>query len=111
MKPISLLQPANGHEVPLFISLSNWSIFLIKDVYSKKASSPTKQGEIMAMGIPLICNDIGDTGPIMVNSKAGVLLKALSNEGYQEAVDQMFAVEPFASCKDPPGSCPVFRPG
>jgi hypothetical protein len=60
-----LVEPATRQQVPLFLSLSNWSIFFIKDAYSKKASSPTKQGEIMAMGIPIVCNDIGDTGKIV----------------------------------------------
>ena len=48
-------------DVPLNISLFDSSIFFIRPTYSKKASSPTKQGEIMAMGIPLICNyGVGD---------------------------------------------------
>src|SRR5438552_13503857 len=55
------IQSASRNEVTLYLSVSDWSIFFIKDVYSKKASSPTKQAEIMAMGIPIICNDIGDT--------------------------------------------------
>ena len=43
-------------QVPIHISLFNQSVFFIRPSYSKKASSPTKQGEIMAMGIPLIFN-------------------------------------------------------
>ncbi|OFY93460.1 MAG: hypothetical protein A3K10_17920, partial [Bacteroidetes bacterium RIFCSPLOWO2_12_FULL_31_6] len=58
-----VIYSANRNEVPLLLSLSHLSIFFIKPVYSKKASSPTKQGEIMGMGIPLICNDgVGDVG-------------------------------------------------
>jgi hypothetical protein len=67
-----IVAPATRQQVPLFLSLSNWSVFFIKDAYSKKASSPTKQGEIMAMGIPIVCNDIGDTGKIVKVSNAGL---------------------------------------
>jgi glycosyltransferase involved in cell wall biosynthesis len=77
-----LIQPASRQSVPLYLSISDWNIFLIKDVYSKKASSPTKQGEVMAMGIPLICNDIGDTGSIVKESGAGFLIKEFTEKEY-----------------------------
>ena len=32
-----LVQPATRNEVPLYLSVSDWSIFFIKDVYSKKS--------------------------------------------------------------------------
>jgi glycosyltransferase involved in cell wall biosynthesis len=81
-----IVQPASRQEVPLLLSLSHWSIFFIKDAYSKKASSPTKQGEIMAMGIPIICNDIGDTGKIISESAAGVLINRFSTDEYIRTV-------------------------
>lgn len=78
-----IVQPATRKEVPELLAVSNWSIFFIKDVYSKKASSPTKQGEIMAMGIPIICNDIGDTGKIIEESGAGLVIRDFSNTSYK----------------------------
>ncbi len=77
-----IVQPASRNEVPVYLSVSDWSIFFIKDVYSKKASSPTKQGEIMGMGIPLICNDIGDTGFIINNTKSGKVISAFNEAAY-----------------------------
>ena len=84
-----IVQPASRSEVPLFLSLSNWSIFFIKDAYSKKASSPTKQGEIMAMGIPLVCNDIGDTGKIITESSTGVVIEKFTESEYERAISRM----------------------
>ena len=49
-------------QLPLYLSLSNYSIFFIRPIYSKIASSPTKHAELMGMGVPVFCNDIGDTG-------------------------------------------------
>lgn len=85
--------PAARHEVPLFLSISNWSIFFIKDAYSKKASSPTKQGEIMAMGIPIVCNDIGDTGRIIEDSGAGMVVRQFSDIYYKQVVECMNKLE------------------
>jgi len=69
--------------VPLHISLFDWSIFFIRPTYSKKASSPTKQGEIMAMGVPVICNaGVGDTDKIIENYDAGIVLTDLNQESY-----------------------------
>lgn len=63
-------------KVPGYISLFDCSIFFIRPSFSKKASSPTKQGEIMAMGIPLICNaGVGDTDQIVQHYHAGLVLK------------------------------------
>jgi glycosyltransferase involved in cell wall biosynthesis len=88
-----IVQPALREEVPFFLSLSDRSIFFIKDAYSKRASSPTKQGEIMAMGIPLICNDIGDTGKIIEASKAGSLIREFKKEEYRRVIAQLQPLE------------------
>ncbi|GAB5418334.1 MAG: glycosyltransferase family 4 protein [Crocinitomicaceae bacterium] len=77
------------HEVPHYISLMDASIFFIKPSYSKKASSPTKQGEIMAMGIPLICNsNVGDTDLIVSRYKAGTVIDEFNHETYQNNIIQ-----------------------
>lgn len=71
--------------VPLHISLFDWSIFFIRPTFSKKASSPTKQGEIMAMGVPVICNaGVGDTDKIVNDYQSGIVLKELTEEAYSK---------------------------
>ncbi len=84
-----IVEQATRQQVPLFLSLSNWSVFFIKDAYSKKASSPTKQGEIMAMGIPIVCNDIGDTGNIVKISDAGLVVQSFLEKDLKDAVNQL----------------------
>lgn len=74
-------------EVPLHVSLFNKAIFFIRPSYSKKASSPTKQGEIMAMGIPLVCNaGVGDTDVIVTEYEAGTVIQNLDNSSYEKVV-------------------------
>ncbi|HLV42553.1 MAG TPA: glycosyltransferase [Brumimicrobium sp.] len=72
------------NEVPRYISIFNLSIFFIRPTFSKKASSPTKQGELMAMGIPIICNaGIGDTDKIIMDSSAGKVIQVMNPESYE----------------------------
>lgn len=66
------VKSAERDEVPALIAMSTASVFFILPSYSKKASSPTKLAELMAMGIPVICNEgVGDVAEIIEKSNAG----------------------------------------
>ncbi|MEO7961643.1 MAG: glycosyltransferase [Ginsengibacter sp.] len=81
---------AKRHEVPLYLSLSNYSIFFIKPCYSKLSSSPTKHGEIMAMGIPLITNaGVGDVDEIVNETNSGIVLKELNGASFKAAANKI----------------------
>lgn len=74
---------AQRHEVPALMSLMTASVFFILPAYSKKASSPTKQGELMAMGIPIICNNnVGDTGQIIIKHNAGAVVNNFEEKDF-----------------------------
>lgn len=78
-----IIKKARRDGVPLLLSLSDYSIFFIKACYSKKSSSPTKHGEIMAMGIPVITNSgVGDVETIVAKYNSGVVLKKLEREDF-----------------------------
>lgn len=75
------------HRVPHYISLFNEAIFFIRPTFSKQASSPTKQGELMAMGIPLICNaGVGDTDYIVNKYQAGTVLYELTLDSFTKLI-------------------------
>lgn len=85
-----IIQKANRYEVPELLALSNISMFFIKPVFSKKASSPTKMGEIMGMGIPLICNgNVGDVDLIMNETKSGIVVDAFDNKEYNRVINEI----------------------
>lgn len=76
--------------VPTLLSLSHYSVFFIKPCYSKQASSPTKLGEILAMGIPVIANScVGDVGEIIEKYQAGIVIDQLDSHGYETAIDKI----------------------
>lgn len=72
------------HDVANCISLFSASIFFIRPTFSKKASSPTKQGELMAMGVPVICNcGVGDTERVVRKYHSGLVIEDFNDESYQ----------------------------
>ena len=82
------IQPSSREMMPSYIGVSNFSIFFILPVFSKKASSPTKMGEIMNLGIPIICNSgVGDVDEIMGKSMPELLVKEFSNNEYERVID------------------------
>jgi glycosyltransferase involved in cell wall biosynthesis len=83
-----IVTPVPRKEVPLYISIMSYSLFFIKPCFSKQASSPTKQGEIMAMGIPVLCNTgVGDTGFVVEKYHSGVAISEFSENDFVTAID------------------------
>lgn len=78
---------AQRNDVPAIAALSQLSIFFIKPSYSKKASSPTKMGELMAAGIPLVVNaGVGDVDRILADGGNGLVVHEFSAREYQKVL-------------------------
>jgi len=85
-----LVRHGKRHEVPALLSFSNYSIFFIKPCYSKLSSSPTKHGEIMAMGIPVITNaGVGDVQEIVERYQSGFVLAEMNTPDYINYVEKL----------------------
>ena len=85
-----IIKNASRLEVPKLLSLSQYSVFFIKPCYSKQSSSPTKHGEIMAMGIPLITNSgVGDVEMIVNRYNAGVIIHEFNNREFSETAGKI----------------------
>ena len=83
-----IIQSSPRELMPSYIAVSDFSIFFILPVFSKKASSPTKMGEIMNLGIPIICNTgVGDVDDIMNSCMPELLVKDFNNKEYNRIVD------------------------
>lgn len=77
-------------DVQTYISLFTISIYFILPAYSKKASSPTKQGELMAMGIPIVCNaNVGDADKVIADTNSGWVIHEFDEESYKNTVLQI----------------------
>ncbi|HMO61352.1 MAG TPA: glycosyltransferase [Ferruginibacter sp.] len=85
-----ILQQASRNDIPVLLSLSQYSLFFIKPCFSKLSSSPTKHGELMAMGIPVVTNTgVGDVQAIIEKYNSGITINDFSNRSLEAAADQL----------------------
>jgi glycosyltransferase involved in cell wall biosynthesis len=85
-----LIVHARRYEVPALLSFSNYSVFFIKQCYSKISSSPTKHGEIMAMGIPVITNSgVGDIENIITKYSSGYVVNDFLDGSFTAVIDKI----------------------
>ena len=79
-------------EIPSLIALANASVFFIKTGVSGKAVSPTKQAELMAMGVRVVCNsEIGDCNEIIGGTGAGIVIAPLTDDTFLRAAARLRA--------------------
>lgn len=82
-------------QMPLYISLMDYGIFFIMPSFGKKATSPTKQYELLAMGKSIISNvGVGDAEKVFGQLSCGYLIKSFDTENYAAAVDWIVANPP-----------------
>ena len=80
-------------EVPSYLAAADVGLAFIKRCMSKIASSPTKNGEYLACGLPLVINaGVGDSDLLINEWKAGVLIEDFSDEDYLKAGNAIAAM-------------------
>jgi len=78
---------APPNEVAQYLSLADVGISFRKPSYSQVASSPTKLGEYLACGLPIITNrGIGDSEEFIKEHKVGILVNSFNIESYERAL-------------------------
>ncbi len=92
-----IVKHGKRHEVPTLLSLSDYAVFFIKPCYSKISSSPTKHGEMMAMGIPVITNGgVGDVKEIVTKYNAGYLVDDFTDQSFNLVIDKIIDGNAFS---------------
>lgn len=77
-------------EMPRWLSLADAGVFFIQPVFSKKGSCPTKFGEFLAAGIPIIANKgIGDCDRYIGTYRVGIVVDGFTAEAYRKAVSRI----------------------
>lgn len=85
-----MIRSALPQEVPALLAAADVAVSLIKPSFSKKASSPTKMGEYLASGLPVLCNaGVGDIDHLISGERVGVLLHEFNLQAYGAAMQQM----------------------
>lgn len=76
-------------DIPRYLSAADIAISFIKPCYSKLASSPTKNAEYLACGLPFVANTgVGDVDELINKNGVGALVESFTTEGYIEALSQ-----------------------
>lgn len=84
-KNFSVLSVAPA-EVPSYLAAADAGLAFIKPCISKLASSPTKNGEYLACGLPLVINaGVGDSDALIDDWNAGVLIEEFTDAEFAEA--------------------------
>lgn len=77
-------------EIPGYVSAADAAVSFIKPCFSKQASSPTKNAEYLACGIPFIANDgIGDTTEQVADDRIGVVIHEFNDAAYDAALGDL----------------------
>ena len=89
-----VIVPGSREQVPRLMAAADLGIFFIAPVFSKTASSPTKMGEMLALGLPLVANaGVGDVARIIAETRCGVAVERFDDAAYEQAIDQAEALE------------------
>ena len=91
-----LIEESARKDIPAKTANWNFSFIFITPSYSKKSSSPTKQGELMAMGIPVICNKgVGDMDEIVIKYNSGIVVSTdeIASLNIQDILQKSFEKE------------------
>ncbi len=82
-----LVQTVSPAEIPAYLNAADTAVSFIKNCYSKQASSPTKNAEYLAAGLPIIANSgIGDVDVNIREDGVGVLVDGFQPADLQAAV-------------------------
>jgi glycosyltransferase involved in cell wall biosynthesis len=89
-KSDSFVGMVGSADIPRYLSAADAAVSFIKPCYSKQASSPTKNAEYLAAGLPIVINDgIGDSTRLTVVDGVGVVLNGLSLSDLSAAANEI----------------------
>jgi glycosyltransferase involved in cell wall biosynthesis len=78
------------HQVPTYMSLATFGICPLKPIPSKKFSTPIKNGEYWAMGLPVvITKDISVDSDLITKENIGYVLADLTEAEYLNAIEKI----------------------
>lgn len=84
---------APSSAMPGIVSLADAGLFFIKPSFSKLASSPTKLGEFLACGVPVVINSgVGDTEEMVNSYRVGVVVNDFNISSYRAAVQEFLVL-------------------
>lgn len=104
-----IIKSSSRQDLPNYMCLIDCSIFFIKPAFSKQASSPTKMGELMSMGIPIIANDgVGDSTSLIQKYEVGEVVDLHNKKSFEDVVSRFDKLLSLNSSKIREGALDYF---
>jgi glycosyltransferase involved in cell wall biosynthesis len=72
---------ADRTQVASFTRCARAALCFVRPSFSKRGSAPTKLGELLGCGVPVAANVVGDMATVLGESRAGVVVDDMSDEG------------------------------
>lgn len=80
-------------EIPNALESVDIGFFFIPPKYAKIASSPTKMGEMLSAGIPIVTgHSIGDVDQLVDQYRVGFVVQQFNPEAYNKAIQHVLAL-------------------
>jgi glycosyltransferase involved in cell wall biosynthesis len=80
-------------EVARWVAAADGALFFTRPTYAKLASCPTKFGECLACGLPVVANaGVGDVADIIAENRVGSVVSEFTDEAYDRAVNDLEAL-------------------
>ena len=87
-----LIRPARRDDVPSLLAAGDLGIAFKQPSFSALGCSPTKMGEMLAVGLPIVANaGVGDVADIIGRTACGVAVTEFSEEAYVRALAELDA--------------------
>jgi glycosyltransferase involved in cell wall biosynthesis len=84
------IRRVSAADIPPLLSAADAGLSLVLPTPSKRASSPTKVGEYLAAGLPVVSTrGIGDCDTLLSTNGIGVLVRDASDKAYREAFEEL----------------------
>jgi glycosyltransferase involved in cell wall biosynthesis len=84
------VRSASRNEVPYWLGAADLGIMFVRPVRSKAAASPTKLGEMLAVGLPIVANScVGDVAEILRDTSTGIAIDRFDEAAYREAIGEV----------------------
>ncbi|MBI3825246.1 MAG: glycosyltransferase family 4 protein [Candidatus Rokubacteria bacterium] len=84
------VRAASPAEMPAYLGRAFAGLYFIKPVFSKTGASPTKLGEYLAAGLPVIVNaGVGDADEVVTDARVGVVVDRFAPDAYVAAWDAL----------------------
>ena len=85
-----VIRAAGRDEVPGLLAAADLGVAFKQPSFSALGCSPTKMGEMLAVGLPFVANaGVGDVAEMLESTGTGVAIEQFSADGYARALDEV----------------------